>query len=85
MFSKELFGSRLRQVRQEKGESQTAAAAVLGATATLISDLEKGRRTTTLDKLTQLAQHYNVSTDYLLGLTDEKRPPDSPAAPRRDV
>ena len=53
MFSKELFGSRLRQVRQEKGESQTAAAAVLGATATLISDLEKGRRTTTLDKLTQ--------------------------------
>lgn len=45
-----------------------------GGTATLISDLEKGRRTTTLEKLTELAQYYNISTDYLLGLTDEPRP-----------
>ena len=36
--------------------------------------MEKGRRTTTLDKLVQLAQHYNISADYLLGLTDEPRP-----------
>ena len=74
MFSKELFGSRLREARQRIGESQTEAAAVLGGTATLISDMEKGRRTTTLDKFAQLAQHYNISADYLLGLTDEPRP-----------
>ena len=74
MFSKEIFGSRLRQIRKKNQESQAEAGAVLGGTATLISDMEKGRRTTTLDKLAQLAQHYNVSADYLLGLTDEPRP-----------
>ena len=74
MFSREIFGSRLRRVRQEKGESQTEAAAVLNGTATLISDMEKGRRTTTLDKLALLCEHYNTTADYLLGLTDEPRP-----------
>ena len=74
MFSREIFGSRLRQIRQKHGDSQAEAAAVVGGTVTLISDMEKGRRTTTLDKLVQLAQHYNISADYLLGLTDEPRP-----------
>ena len=74
MFSRVIFGSRLRQIRQKHGDSQAEAAAVVGGTATLISDMEKGRRTTTLDKLVQLAQHYNISADYLLGLTDEPRP-----------
>lgn len=74
MFSREVFGGRLRRIRQERGESQAGAAAVLGGTATLISDMEKGRRTTTLDKLAFLCEHYNISADYLLGLTDEPRP-----------
>lgn len=74
MFSREEFGKRLREVRKARGETQASVGAVLGGTATLISDLEKGRRTTTLEKLTELAQYYNISTDYLLGLTDEPRP-----------
>lgn len=74
MFSREEFGKRLREVRKARGETQASVGAFLGGTATLISDLEKGRRTTTLEKLTELAQYYNISTDYLLGLTDEPRP-----------
>ena len=74
MFSREEFGKRLREVRKARGETQASVGAGLGGTATLISDLEKGRRTTTLEKLTELAQYYNISTDYLLGLTDEPRP-----------
>ena len=74
MFSREAFGSRLRQARKNSGESQVQAADVLGGSATLISDMEKGRRTTTFDKLVLLCEHYNISADYLLGLTDEPRP-----------
>lgn len=74
MFTKEEFGARLREVRYARGESQKDAAGVLEGTSTLISDMEKGRRTTTLEKLYLLCEHYNVSADYLLGLTDEPRP-----------
>ena len=56
MFSREEFGKRLREVRKARGGTQASVGAVLGGTATLISDLEKGRRTTTLEKLTELAQ-----------------------------
>ena len=73
MFSREEFGKRLREARLARGETQASAGAVLSGTATLISDLEKGRRTTTLEKLAELAQYYNISADYLLGLTDEPK------------
>ena len=39
-----------------------------------ISELERGSASTTLEKLSLICQHYNVSADYLLGLTDEPEP-----------
>ena len=37
-------------------------------------EIENGRKTTTKEKLALICRHYNVSADYLLGLTDEPRP-----------
>lgn len=74
MFSKELYGARLREAREKAGETQTALSKVLEGTPTLISDMEKGRRTTGFENLAKLCEHLNVSADYLLGLTDEPRP-----------
>lgn len=31
-------------------------------------------RLITIDKLTALAKYYNTSVDYLIGLTDERKP-----------
>lgn len=73
MFSRELFGERLREVRERRGETQTAVASALGCTSTFLSDMEKGRRTTTPEKIAQLCQYYNISADYLLGLSDTPR------------
>ena len=71
MFSKELFGQRLRALRKENKETQDHLAEVLGVRKTQISEMENGNRTTTLEKLALICEHYGISADYLLGLTDD--------------
>ena len=71
MFSKELFGQRLRALRKQNKETQDALAEALGVRKTQISEIEQGHNTTTLEKLVLICEHYKVSADYLLGLTDE--------------
>ena len=46
----------------------------MGVKPKQIMEMENGRKTTTLEKLALICRHYNVSADYLLGLTDEPRP-----------
>ena len=74
MFSKELFGERLRELRKKRRETQTDLAAVLGVTDAQISDMEKGKKTTTLEKFALICEHYKVSADYLLGFSDDPTP-----------
>ena len=45
---------------------------MLGVTPTQISDMERGRRTTTLEKAVELADYFGVSLDYLVGRTDKR-------------
>ena len=70
MFSKKDFGSRLRQLRTDNNENQKVLAELLHVTVTQVSDMENGKVTTTLEKLVLICEHYNVSSDYLLGLKD---------------
>ena len=84
MTTKEIFAQRMRELRQQSAQPQKVLAEQLGVSVNQVSEMEKGTRMTTLEKLAVICCYYNVSADYLLGLTDEKRPPDSPAAPRRD-
>lgn len=74
MFHKDLFGIRLKRLREQKGEQQKSLAELLGVKPNQISEMENGRATTTFERLYILCQHYGVSADYLLGLTDEARP-----------
>lgn len=74
MFSKNNFGERLLELRKEKKESQGKLAELLGVTRSQISDMENGRRTTTVEKLSVICEYYDVTADYLLGLTDTRRP-----------
>ena len=71
MFTKESFGQRLRHLRKGAHETQEDLAAILQVTKTQISDMEKGKKTTTIEKLVLIYEHYRVSSDYLLGLKDE--------------
>ena len=71
MFSKELFGRRLREIRQKNGESQKMLGAFLGLSTPQISEMENGKKTTTVEKIALICRHYKISSDYLLGLKDE--------------
>lgn len=61
-------------LRKEKGLSQKQAAADLGISQALLSHYEKGIRECGLDFLAKTADYYDVSTDYLLGRTAQRKP-----------
>ncbi|NLT58955.1 MAG: helix-turn-helix domain-containing protein [Clostridiales bacterium] len=61
-------------LRKERGLSQKSAAAELGISQALLSHYEKGVRECGLDFLIRAAAFYAVSTDYLLGISSERRP-----------
>ena len=71
MFSKELFGQRLYEIRTQHKETQDELGAVISTGRTAVSEIERGNRTTTAEKIAILCRHYHVSADYLLGLSDD--------------
>ncbi len=64
---------RLKDLRLERKLSQADLAEVLGTTRQQIGKWELGIQMMGVDKYIKLAKYYNVSLDYLLGLTDEPR------------
>ncbi len=66
------ISTRLVSLRKEKNLSQKEAAENLGVSQALLSHYEKGIRECGLDFLCRASNFYDVSTDYLLGLTDNK-------------
>ncbi len=74
MFSKELFGQRVLEQRKKHGETQKELAHVVGVGDTQIIGIEHGRNTTTAERIALICEHYHVSADYLLGLTDDPEP-----------
>lgn len=71
MEIKDVFGKRLRELRQAQSVSQMELATALGLTQNAIGMMERGHRGTTIEKLVVLAEFFHVSTDYLLGITDD--------------
>ena len=59
---------RLRYLREKKGLSQTEAAKKLGIVRTTYSNYEAGNREPDNETLRKLAEFYEVSVDYLLGV-----------------
>ena len=74
MFDAKIFGARLRTLRRAKDITQAKLGELLNVTSTQISELEHGTSTTSMSRLYQLAQYFEVSSDYLLGLTDDPAP-----------
>ncbi len=66
--------SRIRDLREDSDLAQRELAAYLQCSQTCYSSYEVGRRGIPAEVLIKLAKFYNVSVDYLLGLTDESKP-----------
>ena len=61
---------RLRDLREDRDSTQKELAKLLSFTTSAYSKIERGERTLTAEVLIDLSNFYNVSTDYLLGITD---------------
>ena len=66
------FGLKLKQIRTSRGLTQQRLADKLGITKSTISAYENSSKYPSLEILYNLAIILNVSTDYLLGLSNDK-------------
>lgn len=66
----EKVSKRIVSLREEKGETQQELADAIGITRQSLSRYEIATRTINIEVLGALAQHFDVSADYLLGLSD---------------
>lgn len=62
--------SRIRALREDNDYTQKKMAEVLHCSQQVYSNYELGQRDIPTDILIKLSEFYNVSTDYILGLTD---------------
>jgi len=67
------FSERLRKLRREKGLKQVEMAAFLGCIERHYQKIEHGEINIPSLTLVKLADYFEVSTDYLLGRSDDRR------------
>lgn len=66
--------NRIRDMRNDRDLSQRHVAGELQIAQNTLSQYETGERNIPNEILASIAIMYDTSIDYLLGLTDEKRP-----------
>lgn len=67
------YYQRLRDIREDYDKTQAEIAALLGLLQTNYSRYERGDRELPMHHFMTLARYYNISLDYLSGLTNEPR------------
>lgn len=72
MEQKNKYYPRLRELRISAGLNQMELAEVLGMQQNQYSRYERGERELPMHLFVQLAEHYNVSLDYMVGLSDAR-------------
>ncbi len=64
---------RIRNLREDHDKTQKEVAGYLFCDQSLYSKYERGVREVPVSVIIKLAKLYNTSTDYILGLSDEKK------------
>ncbi len=65
-----LLGKRLKELREERGLTQKELSAMLNLNSVTYLHYEKSQREPPLYLLVEMAKFFEVTTDYLLGLTN---------------
>lgn len=77
-----MFSVRLKAMRKERKETQEDIARLLKVQRTTVGEYERGNIRPPMDKMKVLADHFEVSVDYLMGNTNfqtaEERNEESP-------
>ncbi len=67
------YKKRIRDLREDNDLTQSAVAEILGVCQRTYADYALGKTRIPVDSLIVLAKMYNVSMDYICGLTSVKR------------
>ena len=62
------------EIRKKHHETQSDLGEAVGMVKSHISEMENGKQTTTAEKIALICEHYKISSDYLLGLSDSPDP-----------
>lgn len=68
------YDERIKLLREEYGVKQQVVADFLNTSQSYYAQYENGKRQLPFDRAIMLAEFYNISLDYIAGLTNEKRP-----------
>jgi transcriptional regulator with XRE-family HTH domain len=69
---REIIASRIREARKMAGLSQSQVASILGVQRPAISEIEAANRKVTAEEIAQLAEMFDVETNWLLGEGEDK-------------
>lgn len=67
-----MMSEKIRSLRKNFNISQVELASKLGVTKQCVSNWENDNILPSIDMLVKIAKYFNVSTDFLLGLSDNK-------------
>lgn len=70
----EIMYKRLKDLREDNDKSQAEIGALLKTTQQQYYKYEKGIQELPTRHLKTLAEYYNTSADYILGITNEQKP-----------
>ncbi len=65
-----MYYKRIRELREDNDKTQAEIAKILSTTQQHYSRIEKGQTEISADRVVILAKYYNVSTDYILDLSE---------------
>lgn len=66
-----ILGKRIKSLREENKIQQTEFAKIIGVSNVVLSRYETGDRKPDYDTLIKIAEHFDVTIDYLLGRSDD--------------
>ena len=66
------YTQRMRDLRADRDLTQSDVAEILGTSQTMYARYERGANELPIRHLLTLCRYYGVSSDYFLGLTDNK-------------
>lgn len=72
--------NRIKELRVAKGLTQEELGNILNVQKAAISKYENGRAEPSVDILRKMTSFFNVSSDYLLGMSELVQPPAAPAS-----
>ena len=67
------YRTRIRNIREDRDLTQSEVGKVLNKSQQGYNHIEAGRAELKIDDLVKLCQYYNLSADYLIGLSNKPK------------